>query len=319
MLSANITNIQHFNVHDGPGFRTIVFLQGCSLRCKWCQNPETIQMNPRIMYDPSLCIGCGACIEACPSHAISVQDGRLITNLKKCTSCGACEKECYTLARSLSSKEMTIDEVYAEVMKDRIAYQKSGGGITLSGGEPLLHIDFCTELLKRIKQDGISTAVETACHVPTENMVRIAPYVDTFLCDFKTYSKSRHIEWIRQDNTLILQNLKKITDIHDNVVIRIPLIPTVNDSDEEFTNMMKFVKGLRKINSIHLLPFHHLGSNKYDLLGDSYEMLDHLDDNEERILACQDIAIAFGFRTNIGGTGFANDKFTAGKTCSAQL
>lgn len=310
MLAANITNIQHFNVHDGPGFRTIVFFQGCSLRCRWCQNPETIDMKPRIMYDASLCIGCGACIEACPNQAISIVDNVPVTDYSKCSLCGKCEEECYTLARTLSSKAMTIDDVFTEVMKDKIAYKKSGGGITLSGGEPLLHIDFCRELLKRIKKEGVSTAVETAGYIPTNHMLQIAPYVDTFLCDLKLYTREKHIEWIGKDNALILQNLKSITDIHDNVVIRIPLIPTVNDTDEEFTNMMQFVKGLRKINGVHILPFHNFGSNKYHLLGDSYQMLDHPEDNQERILACEKIAKEFGFRTNVGGTGFASDKFT---------
>lgn len=308
MLTANITNIQHFNVHDGPGFRTVVFFQGCTLRCKWCQNPETISMVPKIMFHPQLCIGCGACIEICPNRAISLVDGSLVTDKSKCSVCGKCEQECYPMARTISSKPKTIDEVYGEVMKDELVYRQSKGGITISGGEPLLYINFNTELLKRTKNEGITTAVETAGSIPRDHITRIAPYVDTFLFDFKLYDREKHKLWIGRDNDLIRENLKYVCQIHSNVVIRIPLIPGVNDTKKEFTDMMEFVKSLRQINSIHILPFHNFGANKYSMLGYEYELTDLLEENEERIQACKAIAEQYGFRVNIGGTGFADDK-----------
>lgn len=308
MLTANITNIQHFNVHDGPGFRTVVFFQGCMLRCKWCQNPETLSRKPVVMFNPQLCIGCGACIQACPNQAVSLTEGRFCTDFGRCTVCGSCEQECYPMARTVSSKEKTVDEVYEEVMKDTLVYQKSGGGITVSGGEPLLHIDFNTELLKRVKEAGISTAVETAGYVKQEHIERIAPYVDTFLFDFKLSDNEKHKFWVGADNTLIKENLNYICRRHRNVVIRIPLIPTVNDTEEEFTNMMGFVKNLEKINSVHILPFHNFGSNKYSMLEYQYELQDFTEENEGRIQACRLIAEQHGFRVNVGGTGFAEDK-----------
>lgn len=309
MLTANITNIQHFNVHDGPGFRTVVFFQGCALRCKWCQNPETLSVRPVILFNPGLCIGCGACMAACPNQAVSLTEGRLCTDSGRCTVCGSCEQECYTMARTVSSREKTVDEVYEEVMEDALVYRKSGGGITVSGGEPLLQIDFNTALLKRVKEAGISTAVETAGYVKQEHIERIAPYVDTFLFDFKLSDSEKHKLWVGADNRLIKENLKYICRRHPNVVIRIPLIPTVNDTEEEFTNMMEFVKSLDKINSVHILPFHNFGSNKYAMLGYECELKEFPEENEGRIQACQRIAEKYGFRVNVGGTGFAEDKY----------
>ncbi len=308
MLTADITNIQHFNVQDGPGFRTVVFYQGCPMRCRWCQNPETISRRPRVMFNPELCIGCRACMDTCPHHAISVENGRLCTDRQSCVLCGACQEECYTLARSLASRPKTVDEVYEEVMKDKTVYKRSGGGITVSGGEPLLWIDFNEELLRRVKEAGVSTAVETAGFVPGEYIERIAPYTDTFLFDFKLSDREKHQYWTGVDNTLIKENLISVCEKHPNAVIRIPLIPSVNDTDEEFTDMMTFVKGLKKINSVHILPFHNFGANKYSMLGQEYGLMDFPEDNEERINACKEIAESFGIRVSVGGTGFAGDK-----------
>lgn len=308
MLKANITSIQHFNVHDGPGIRTVVFFQGCPLKCKWCQNPETISANPRMMYNPDLCIGCKACAEACPVGALKISGGAFVYDSRMCRLCRKCEEECYTKARVISSKSMTLDEVYKEVMKDEVVYKRSGGGITISGGEPLLYTDFNLELFKRLKSQGVGTAVETAGNVPQESLDRIAKYVDTFLFDLKLFHKDKHEKWTGVDNTRIKENLIHVCNIHSNVVIRIPLIPTVNDTDEEFTSMMEFVSRLKHINSVHILPFHNFGANKYSLLGDKYELTHFSEENEERINACIKIAEKFGIKVNRGGTGFAEDK-----------
>ena len=308
MLKANITNIQHFNVHDGPGIRTVVFYQGCSLKCKWCQNPETISGKPRMMFQPQLCIGCKACVDACPNGALGLRGQIVSYDPNACRLCRSCESECFTQARTVSSKEMTLDEIYEEVMKDEVVYRRSGGGVTVSGGEPLLWMDFNTALLERLKRAGVGTAVETAGNVEQESLDRIAPYVDTFLFDFKLFDSKKHREWTGADNTRIKENLIHVCETHPNVVVRIPLIPTVNDTDEEFTNMMRFVRQLKKINSVHILPFHNFGSGKYAMLGEAYELMEFPEDNAERIRVCMGIAKEHGIKVNLGGTGFAEDK-----------
>lgn len=308
MWKANITNIQHFNVHDGPGIRTVIFYQGCPLRCKWCQNPEAISMDPRMMFNQKLCIGCMACSAACQEEALVFREGAFRYEPEKCRFCLDCEKACYTKARIMSSHEMTIDEVYDEVMKDEVVYRRSGGGITISGGEPLLAIDFNVELFRRLKEAGIGTAVETAGYVPRRYFEQIAKYVDTFLFDFKIADCEKHKKWIGVDNTRIKENLTYICGIHPNVVVRIPLIPMVNDTDEEFGKIIEFVRRLRHVNGIHILPFHNLGAEKYSLLGDDYELMNLPEDNEERINACRKYGEGCGIRVNIGGTGFVDDK-----------
>lgn len=308
MLTADITNIQHFNVHDGPGIRTIVFFQGCPLKCKWCQNPEAISMTRRIMYNQELCIGCGACVESCPNQAIAWKAGRLFTDQDKCKLCGKCVENCYTLARTMSSKNMTLDEVYKEVMKDETSYRKSEGGVTVSGGEPLLRIDFIEALFQKMKDAGINTAIETAGYVPWERIERIASLTDTFLFDLKMVDLEKSLYWTGVDNGRIKHNIRRVCEIHDNVVIRIPLIPGVNDSDEEFGRMMEFVSSLRHINSVHILPFHNFGANKYSLLGDRYEMESVSVENETRVQACLRIAGKQGIKVNLGGTGFLEDR-----------
>lgn len=308
MYKANITNIQHFNVHDGPGIRTVVFYQGCPLRCKWCQNPEAISPAPRMMYNPRLCIGCKACSDACGEGALVFREGAFRYDSGKCRFCRSCEKGCYTQARVMSSHEMTVEEVYDEVMKDEVVYRRSGGGVTVSGGEPLLAVDFNTELFRRLKKAGVGTAAETAGYVPRRYFEQIAGYVDTFLFDFKIADQEKHKRWTGVDNTRIKENLTYLCGVHPNVVVRIPLIPAVNDTDEEFGRMMEFVKGLGHINGVHILPFHNLGADKYSLLGEDYELAELREDNKERIDACRRHAEALGIRVNVGGTGFADDK-----------
>ncbi len=308
MLTAKITDIQHFNVHDGPGIRTVVFFQGCPLRCKWCQNPETISTEPRMLFNSALCIGCGACIQACPGGSLTVRAQTVRYNPSECLRCGSCQSQCFTGARKFSSAVMTLDQVYDQVMKDQVVYRKSGGGITVSGGEPLLHIDFNTALLARVKASGTTTAVETAGYVPWEYFEKIRGHVDTFLYDFKLFHGDAHRRWTGADNQRIKENLRRLCLVHDNVMVRIPLIPAVNDSEEEFTAMMRFVNSLDQINSVHILPFHTLGAGKYSMLGETYELEQLSEENQDGIDRCMAIAENMGIKVNLGGTGFVEDK-----------
>lgn len=308
MEKVYVSEIQQFCVHDGPGIRTTVFFQGCPLHCRWCQNPETISMRPVLLYNEELCAGCGSCIEACKRGAISVDSaGRLITDKDLCTKCGDCCEECYFLARKLSSRAYTVDELYEAVMRDEVVYRNSGGGVTISGGEPLLHADFNFELLRRCHEAGISTAVETAGLVPQQVIERFVPVTDTFLFDLKLFHEDLHKKWTGVSNTQILSNLFHVTELHDNVVIRVPLIPGVNDSEKEFGAMMDFAAGLRKINSVHLLPFHQFGSGKYALADMPYELADLSEENDAGIARCRAIAERRGLRVDVGGTGFLSD------------
>ncbi len=309
MLTAYVSEIQRFCVHDGPGIRTTVFFQGCPLRCKWCQNPETISPKPVVLYNRSLCAGCGSCLERCPYGAVRVGlDGTVTTDAEKCTRCGECCKECWFTARKMSSRLYTVDELFAEVVKDESVFRHSGGGITISGGEPLLHEEFNLQLLRRCREAGFTTAVETASLVPKQTILNFVPLVDTFLCDLKLFTREKHMEWTGMPNEIILDNLRTVTDVHPNVVIRVPLIPGVNDTDEEFGAMMRFAASLRHINSVHLLPFHQLGAGKYELAGMDYCLWEMPEDNEERVQACRVIAERAGFRVSVGGTGFRDDK-----------
>lgn len=312
MNFAYISEIQRFCVHDGPGIRTTVFFQGCPLHCKWCQNPETISSEPIILYNKEQCVGCTACISSCPRNAISVTgNGIVITDKDKCDKCGKCCEECYFLARTLSSKQYSVKQLFDEIQKDKVVFKRSGGGITISGGEPLLQADFNEEFLILCKNEGYTTAVETAGFVHNDTIKRFVPLIDTFLFDMKMFDCKKHKYWTGVPNNSILENLRTVTSMHDNVVIRVPLIPSVNDTDEEFGKMMNFVASLRHVNSVHILPFHQFGSSKYDLAQMDYAMREFSEDNLERVNACRDIAEKLGFRVNVGGTGFKDDKIKA--------
>jgi len=306
-MKAWIANIQHFNVHDGSGFRTTVFFQGCALKCKWCQNPELKSIGPVLMFNKELCVRCGACINICKNHAIYITDnGELETDTKNCIKCFQCEDECYYLARQFSSKKMSVNEVYKEVIKDEPFFRRSNGGVTLSGGEPFVQIQFCLSLMKKLTEIDVSVNVETAGYVSWRSIEMAVPYVDTFLYDLKLINIKKQLYWVGTDKTIIIDNLKKLSKIHSHIVIRIPLIPRINDTDEEFEAMMKFLDTLEKIQAIHILPFHQLGSLKYELIREKYEMVDIEVNNQERIKACVKIAKQHGYLVDIGGSAFTN-------------
>lgn len=301
--TAYITNIQHFNVHDGKGFRNVIFFQGCLLRCRWCQNPETQSLKPVMMYNESVCVGCLACSDACLAGALQYKENKFSFQEPLCNLCRNCERECYFAARTFSSKQMTLEEVIAESTRE-IQFERGGGlGITLSGGEPLLQGEFCLELGKRLKAQGISLDIETAGYVPWMAIERLKPYVDTFLYDLKLIDEAKRRYWLGTDQPLMLDNLQRLAASGADIIIRIPLIPEVNDTDAEFSSLLDFVDSLPGLHEIHILPFHQLGSSKYQMLGMRYDMGDTREENQNRLSVCAKMAEMRGYRVDIGGSG----------------
>ena len=256
------------------------------------------------MFNSELCQRCGLCIEACPEGAISLtEDNKIWTDPRKCKRHFECVKVCPFQARMVSSKPYSLDELYKELMKDAIFFKTTGGGITLSGGEPMLYPEIARALLAKLKAQGIHTAVETSGHMKWENFEQVMEVVDLFLYDVKLFDPVKHLKWTGQDNQVILNNLKRLAQQRKEVIVRVPLIPDVND-DQEFEDIIDFVSGIEGLKEVHIMPFHQLGSSKYGLLGQEYELADLREENSERIEASKAYAESKGFRVSIGGAGF---------------
>lgn len=249
-MKAKIIDIERNSFVDGPGIRTTVFFKGCNLKCKWCHNPESQSRESQLLYYKDKCTGCGRCKTVCKN------------SLDKCELCGECETFCLNGARKLCGKEYTADEVISEVIKDKPFYDESDGGVTFSGGECMLQIDFLCELLQKCKENGINTAVDTAGNVPFSYFERIMPYTDIILYDVKCVSEELHKEGTGVSNKLILDNLKRLSDTFDgDIIIRIPIIPTFNTDISELERIAELLRHL-KIKQIDLLPYHRMGENK---------------------------------------------------------
>lgn len=304
-MTGSIANIQRFSVHDGYGIRTIVFLAGCTMRCKWCQNPETISGINELMFNVHNCVGCGFCVPHCPHGALSLnkEAGHVVIDRNICVECFTCVDYCYYDALNSSLKIMEVDEVFDEVMKDEVFYRNSGGGLTLSGGEPLFQIDFAVELAQRVKGKGVHTAIETAGNVPYSSIERILPFIDLFLFDIKGIDADIHKEWTGVSNLLVIENFKRVVHEDKEIIVRVPLIPGVNDG-EEFRKIIDFVVEYPQVKELHILPFHTLGESKYTQLEMHNHMLEHPEDNDEEVEACRVYAETMGLRVNVGGSGF---------------
>jgi pyruvate formate lyase activating enzyme len=280
-LKGTVLNIQHFCTNDGPGMRTTVFLKGCSLRCKWCSNPESIHPKPELAYNPSKCIGkpeCGFCLKECPEHAIFTVDPdiKVRINWDLCTNCGKCVPVCPPQALYAFGQAMTVDEVLAEVEQDSSFYRESGGGITLSGGECQLQADFAAALLEEAHRRGINTAIETAFNVPWENVEKVLPHVDFCLHDHKATDPERHKKWCGADNSRIRENQKRAYAAFPNVkfIARTPVIPGVNDDEAHLRAVLDFIRPHPNVINYELLPYFRFGESKYGFLGRVYEMED---------------------------------------------
>jgi len=265
-----IFNIQRFSIHDGPGIRTTVFLKGCNLRCLWCHNPESVQRQPQIQFYIEKCLGCGACAVVCPQHAHIFENGRHVFLREECRVCGACVVECFSDALVLSGENYSVNDVVAEIQKDQEYFRASGGGVTFSGGEPLLQPAFLAEVLSECKRFGLHCAVDTAGNVPWTTFLAIAPLTDLFLYDIKAFDPEVHRRATGVGNQLILENLKKLVELGKPVWVRIPLVPGYNAEPEEVNAIAGFLQSLGAIERIELLPYHSLGSEKYASLDRDY-------------------------------------------------
>lgn len=266
-MTGLITDIQRFCVHDGPGIRTTVFLKGCNLRCGWCHNPETINPRPELQVYPEKCVACGACLTACSRGAHAVVDGQKRFERSLCAACGACARGCYAEALKVAGRQVTAEEVVAEVLEDREFYASSGGGVTLSGGEPLMQRDFAVEVLQLCRQAGLHTAIETNLAWPWEHVESVLPHLDLLMADIKMMDSKLHMEWTGVPNCRILANVRRLAGLDLPVVIRTPIIPGVNDSEQEVLLIADLVAQLPNLQYYELLPFHPLGEGKYAAIG----------------------------------------------------
>lgn len=299
MNKALITNIQKCSTKDGPGIRTTIFFKGCPLDCAWCHNPETKSYVKDIMYDEEKCVRCGTCVKVCPNHAIHME-ADLSTDLEKCIRCSLCTDFCVNNARHIIGEEYTLEKVIKEIKKDIAFYESSGGGVTLSGGEAMVQIDFIEELVKECKNLGISVAIDTCGYVPFENFEKIIDYVDIFLYDLKLMNSEKHKKYTGKTNKLILDNLKKLSDYGANINIRIPLINNVNADMENILDTINFIKKLN-IKSINLLPYHDLGVYKYKKLQCRYDEKQMEKPDKKTVEKIKNIFEKEGFHIKIGG------------------
>ena len=268
-----IFNIQKFSTHDGDGVRTTIFFKGCPLRCMWCHNPESQHYYKELIFHQHKCTACGRCVAKCKQGANSIVDGKIVFDRSKCTACGVCTDWCITEARELAGKEYTVDALVKEAMKDKIFYEQSGGGVTLSGGEVMAsqHMDYVEEVCRKLHENGVSVFIDTSGYTDYENLKRILPYIDVFLYDIKVMAPEDHKKYIGVDNSLILENLKKLSDEGAGLYIRLPIIQQVNATDEHIESVIHFLKE----NNIHarqvnLLPYHDIGKGKYASLDMEY-------------------------------------------------
>ena len=271
-VSGIITDIQHFSIHDGPGIRTTVFLKGCPLKCQWCHNPECISFNPEILYHDEFCIKCGACVDACPNNCHTLDGGHKAFERRRCESTLLCLERCWAEALELKGRKATANEVINEVNEDRLFYENTGGGVTISGGEPLAQPDFTRALLKLSKEQELHTVIDTSGLADWSVMNSMIADTDLFLYDIKCNDPDLHSQLTGIDNQIIKSNLQKLLQSRADVILRMPLVKDLNDQVEEMTSLALWLGGIKPGLSVHLLPYHKFGESKYKRMDLKYSL-----------------------------------------------
>ena len=300
MTTGIIFNIQRYSIHDGPGIRTTVFLKGCPLNCWWCQNPESQLSGQEMIFWEDRCIGCGACSLNCPSGAIQMENKKPVTDKSKCNLCGECSRICPTQAREMIGKKLTAEEIIKEVEKDLVFYEESGGGVTFSGGEPLGQSEFLESLLICCQKKKIHTAVDTSGYISWEILSKISSKIDLFLYDLKIMDSERHKKYTGVSNEIILENLKKLSSVHNNIFVRFPVIPGINDDYQNIKETGAFLSSL-KIAQVNLLPYHHIGIDKYKRLGKKFKLADIQPPSKKKLSEVSAILRKFNLNVKLRG------------------
>jgi pyruvate formate lyase activating enzyme len=296
-----VFDIKKYAVHDGPGIRTTVFFKGCPLRCLWCHNPESWQGRAELSFRESRCVGCGQCAETCPRGAISLVENRPVTDADKCLLCGRCVDVCAAGAREIIGREMTVSQVMAEVERDVIFYDQSGGGVTFSGGEPLMQPDFLVALLNQCRALNIRTAVDTSCYAEPEVAESAAEKADLFLCDIKHIDSETHERFTGVGNKLILDNIRRISKAGRKIVIRIPIVPGFNDDPSNIEATGQFAASLPGVGRIDILPFNRGGIEKSARLAGEIESMQSAIPADDRMSEIAENLSKYVFEVNVGG------------------
>jgi pyruvate formate lyase activating enzyme len=296
-----VFDIRRYSIHDGPGIRTAVFFKGCPLDCWWCHNPESQSPQAEMMFRESRCIRCGACLEACPEDAIRQKGGWPVIDDARCTLCGLCADACQTEARERVGREVTVAEVVAEARRDLAFYEESGGGVTLSGGEPLAQREFALALLQACQAEGLHTALDTCGHTPWEALDRAREHVDMFLYDLKLMDDARHLQLTGVSNALILGNAQALARRGHAMRLRVPVITGINDDTINIRQIGEFASALPGRPEVDLLPYHLAALDKYARLGRPYRLPAAQAPSEARLEEITRILEGYGLRVSTGG------------------
>ena len=297
-----IFDIKRYAINDGPGIRIAIYFKGCPLRCAWCHNPESQSHKVQKLYTASKCIGAQDCIKICPEDALTLTPDGIVTDGEKCTLCGLCADACPTKAIEMSGKAYNAAELMEIIERERIHIEHSEGGVTFSGGEPLMYPDFLLEMLELCQKNGLHSAIDTCGYTSTETLLKVVKFTDLFLYDLKLMDPILHKKWTGKDNKLILDNLVRLAETGADINIRIPFIQNVNTSEKEVSEMARFIAALPgKTPLVSILPYHNIAAHKYNKLGSSYNEFDMAEPTENEIKQAEEIFRSYGIIIEVGG------------------